>query len=189
MNEASGTLAGDGSTRQCILDRLGDIFYVSGTYHVGMAELIEHLGVTRRTFYRHFESKEALILAYLERRDLAMRAHLRAVAGALSGREAIFAIFSDLVGRTHAERFRGCAFLVATVENPQSEAILNASSIHKQRVVTLFRSLVGDCPSNEAVAEQILLLYDGALAGALLRRDANAAERAEALVRMLLNRG
>lgn len=122
----------DATTRQRILDRLGDIFYVSGTRHVGMAELVKSLGVTRRTFYRHFESKEALILAYLEGRDLATRSHLRAVAEGLFEREAIFAIFGDLEHRTHAERFRGCAFLLATVENPRSVQILNASNEHKR---------------------------------------------------------
>lgn len=175
------------TTRQRILDRLGDIFYVNGTYHVGMAELVKYLGVTRRTFYRHFKSKEALILAYLERRDLTTRSHLRAVAEGFFGREAILAIFRDLERRTNAERFRGCAFLVATAENPQSLEILNASTEHKRHVKDFFRSLLGDAQTAETTAEQLLVLYDGALASSLLQQNANAAASAREIVGILFN--
>ena len=174
------------TTRQRILDRLGDIFYVSGTYHVGMSELVDHLGVPRRTFYRHFESKEALILAYLERRDLATRSHLRSLTEGHSGKGAILAIFSDLEHRTKAERFRGCAFLVATVENPLSVDIANISTKHKTQVKEFFHSLLGGHPLDETTAEQLLVLYDGALAGALLRPDAQSAKSTSHLVFKLL---
>lgn len=175
------------STRQRILDRLGDIFYMNGTYHVGMAELVDHLGVPRRTFYRHFKNKEALVLAYLERRDIATRTHLQSIAKGSAGKEAIIAIFSDLEHRTKAERFRGCAFLVATVENPKSMEIATASANHKNRVREFFSLLLGDGATSEVLAEQLLILYDGTLAGALLRPQAHSATSATRLVARLLD--
>lgn len=175
------------STRQRILDRLGDIFYMNGTYHVGMAELVDHLGVTRRTFYRHFASKEDLVLAYLQCRDLATRTHLRSIAGQLPGKEAILAIFSDLEKRTQAERFRGCAFLVASVENPQSAEIAVVSRDHKNLVKEFFRDLLHGQAGAEIIAEQLTVLYDGALVGALLRREAHSVSTTLDLVAKILS--
>jgi AcrR family transcriptional regulator len=55
-----------GSGRQRILDTAGHLFYRHGFHAVGVDLIIEHAGVAKTTLYRHFASKDQLIVAYLE---------------------------------------------------------------------------------------------------------------------------
>ncbi|MGH6859296.1 MAG: TetR/AcrR family transcriptional regulator [Phyllobacterium sp.] len=172
------------STRDDILSRVGDIFYAKGTYLVGMAELVKHLRTTRATFYRYFESKEALIVVYLEQRDVGVRESLAKIAAGRLGEDPTLAVFSNLEERTQAENFRGCAFLLAAIENPHSKEILRAARNHKIFLKDFFRYLVG---GEDTLAEQLLLLYEGALAGSVLRREAAAATTAKSIAAKLLS--
>lgn len=173
------------STREDILSRVGDIFYARGTYLVGMSELVNHLRTTRATFYRYFGSKEALIVAYLGKRNEAVRRQLHDIVGGRTGREPVLDVFSNLERKTAAENFRGCAFLIAAIENPQSSEILNTAREHKLFLKDFFVRVLGT-GAEDATAEQLLLLYEGTLAGSVLRRDAGAATTAKAIVAKLL---
>lgn len=173
------------STRDDLLSRVGDIFYAKGTYLVGMSELVEHLHTTRATFYRYFGSKEALIVAYLGQRNAAVRRQLGEIVGGRTGRDPVLDVFSNLERKTEAENFRGCAFLIAAIENPQSPEILNAAREHKLFLKDFFVQVLGS-GVEDATAEQLLLLYEGALAGSVLRRNAGAATTAKAIVAKLL---
>jgi AcrR family transcriptional regulator len=177
----------DNSTRDELLARVGDIFYANGTYLVGMSELIRHLKTTRATFYRHFESKEDLLLAYLEKRDAAVRDQLVAVAAGRTGTDAILDVFSNLERKTSADNFRGCAFLIAAIENPQSPRIQAAARAHKLFLKDFFSSLLTQ-DQGGLIAEQLLLLYEGALAGSVLRREAGAGATAKAIASQLVSR-
>lgn len=173
------------STRDDILSRVGDIFYAKGTYLVGMSELVDHLKTTRATFYRYFGSKEALIVAYLEKRNDTVRQQLHEIVGERRGREPVLDVFSNLERKTEAENFRGCAFLIAAIENPQSPEVLNAARDHKLFLKDFFVQTLGP-EADDSAAEQLLLLYEGALAGSVLRRDARSATTAKAIVAKLL---
>lgn len=173
------------STRDDLLSRVGDIFYAKGTYLVGMSELVDHLKTTRATFYRYFGSKEALIVAYLQKRNEAVSQQLHGIAGGRTGTEPVLDVFSNLERKTEAESFRGCAFLIAAIENPQSPEILNAARDHKLFLKDFFVQALGQ-ETDDATAEQLLLLYEGALAGSVLRRDARSATTAKAIVAKLL---
>jgi AcrR family transcriptional regulator len=172
-------------TRDDILARVGDVFYAGGTYLVGMSELVKHLRTTRATFYRHFESKEALIVAYLAQRDAEVRQQLVSLADGRTGPKPVLDVFANLERKTSAENFRGCAFLIAAIENPQSPEIQQASRSHKVYLKGFFESVLGD-DADDMLAEQLLLIYEGALAGAVLRREANAAKTARAIAARLL---
>lgn len=173
------------SSRDDLLARLGDIFYANGTYLVGMAELIKHLQTTRVTFYRHFANKEEMIVAYLQQRDQAVRDQLAQVVGDRTGPEAALDIFSNLEQKTSAENFRGCAFFLAAIENPQSAKIQSAARGHKDFLKSFFLSLMPK--PDDALAEQLLLLYEGALASSALRREAGAAATARSIAAHLMS--
>lgn len=175
----------DNSTREELLARVGDIFYGNGTYLVGMTELIRHLQTTRATFYRHFEGKEDLLVAYLEKRDAAVREQLATVVGGRTGAAAILDVFSNLERKTNVDNFRGCAFLIAAIENPQSPRIQAAARNHKLFLKDFFSSLLQD-DRDGSTAEQLLLLYEGALAGSILRREAGAATTAKTIAARLM---
>jgi|EndMetStandDraft_6_1072998.scaffolds.fasta_scaffold85855_1 AcrR family transcriptional regulator len=172
-------------TRDEILSRVGDVFYAGGTYLVGMTELVKHLRTTKATFYRHFESKEALIVAYLVERDAQVREQLSSLTLGRTGAIPILDVFSNLERKTSVESFRGCAFLIAAIENPHSSEIQQTSRSHKLFLKSFFKGLLG-ADADDALAEQLLLLYEGALAGAVLRREANAAATAKDIAARLL---
>ncbi|HEY0120289.1 MAG TPA: TetR/AcrR family transcriptional regulator [Rhizobium sp.] len=172
------------STRDDLLDRVGDIFYARGSYLVGMAEVVKHLRTTRATFYRYFDSKEALVVAYLGQRDVQVRENLAKITAGRIGEDPVLAVFANLEEKTQAESFRGCAFLLAAIENPHSQDIQQAARNHKILLKDFFRNLVG---GEDRLAEQLLLLYEGALAGSVLRREAAAATTAKSIAAKLLS--
>lgn len=178
----------DGSTRNDLLARVGEIFYANGTYLVGMTELVRHLQTTRATFYRHFESKEDLLVAYLQKRDAAVREQLVEVVAGRTGAPAILDVFSNLERKTSADNFRGCAFLIAAIENPQSKKIQDTARTHKLFLKGFFSSLLAN-GTDGVISEQLLLLYEGALAGSVLRREAGAATVAKAIAARLMEDG
>lgn len=173
--------------RERILAALGDLFYRGGTYLVGVDEIVRHLNITRATLYRHFDGKEGLIVAYLERRDAAVRQELDAVIGAATGAAAIHAIFDNLAAKTRREAFRGCGFFIAVTENPGSASIRAVATAHKIFLHALFDRLVPAGTDHAEVTEQLLVLYEGALAASVLRQEARPAEAARKAAAILLS--
>lgn len=125
-----------------------------------MWELVDHLKTTRAAFYRYFGSKEALIVAYLEKRNDNVRQQLYEIVGERRGREPMLNVFSKLERKTEAENFRGCAFLIAAIENPQSPEILSAARDHKLFLKDFFVQTFGP-EADDSTAEQPLLLMKG----------------------------
>lgn len=173
--------------RERILAALGDLFYRGGTYLVGVDEIVRHLNITRATLYRHFDGKEGLIVAYLEHRDAAVRRELNSVIGHASGETAIHAIFDNLAAKTEREAFRGCGFFIAVTENPGSAPIRAVATTHKMFLHGLFDRLVPAGRDHAEVTEQLLVLYEGALAASVLRQHARPAEAARKAAAILLS--
>lgn len=171
--------------REKILKSVSDLFYRRGTYNVGIDLIVAQLKVTRATLYRHFGDKEGLIIAYLQRRHGLVSAELSASTAGLAQEAAILAIFDGLIGKTANEAFRGCAFLLAATENPQSAAIQQIARSHKAYLHDLFTRIVHDWADHELI-EQIFVLYEGALAASVLRPEAHPAKAARMAVETLL---
>jgi len=115
--------------RECILQAVGQLFYSGSTYAVGIDAIVAHLDIARATFYRHFKSKEYLVLAYLERRDEAVRADLQAIVVGKAATVAIMDVFDGIQRKATTDAFRGCSFLAATIENPVRCAFVRLRAI------------------------------------------------------------
>lgn len=175
--------------RDRIIAAIGDLFYRSGTYLVGVDQIVQHLKITRATLYRHFEGKEALIVAYLRHRHAFVGNQMETLVADKSGAPAILAIFDNLAEKTRNEAFRGCAFLIAVTENPGSAAIYDVARTHKEFLRELFGRLVPTGHAHDDVSEQLLVLYEGALAASVLRPEARPAEVARKVAAALLQSG
>src|ERR1700677_4378268 len=90
-----------------ILDTAGRLFYGQGIRAIGVDTIAAEIGISKRTLYNHFPSKDALIAAYLERRFVPPRASDKPPA------EQILATFDALERRFSAKDFRGCPFVNA----------------------------------------------------------------------------
>ncbi|WP_166844876.1 TetR/AcrR family transcriptional regulator [Isoptericola sp. BMS4] len=143
-----------------------ELFYERGITAVGVALIAEHSGVTKRTLYNQFGSKDRLVAAYLTERDERWRALVRATVEACDDPvEAVTAPFAAL--RTWARTSsRGCAFINALAELPDpADPARRVAVDQKVWLLSLFEELsaAADRPEPAALARQLLVLHEGAL--------------------------
>ncbi|MGE7389662.1 TetR/AcrR family transcriptional regulator [Streptomyces sp. NPDC004126] len=171
----------DEEARTRLLDAAEALFYAEGIQAVGMDRIRTESGVPLKRLYRLFPAKDALVAAYLERRDARWIGGLReAVAEADEPVPAVF----DWLARWFSEPdFRGCAFLNAYGElGTGPEAVLDVVRRHKSDL----RSLLGALTDSPALADQLLILAEGATVVAALTPGPEPALRArEAALRLL----
>jgi AcrR family transcriptional regulator len=108
-----------GSARERILDASYDLFSRQGVQAVGIDAIITRSGVARQTLYRHFDSKQDLVLAFLERREeLWTKDWLQAEVKrrAADPRERLLAIFDVFDGWFRRNDFEGCSFINVMLE-------------------------------------------------------------------------
>jgi AcrR family transcriptional regulator len=150
------------AARERLLDTATRLFYAEGVHTVGIDRIIAEAGIAKATFYRHFKSKDDLVVAYLQREYARQREALESVEG--EGFNAITTIFDALRDISCGPGFRGCPFLNAAVEftDPQHPV---------RRVVddyrTWFRELMaehlraGGYSAPDDAARALLLIRDG----------------------------
>ncbi|MGX8008127.1 TetR/AcrR family transcriptional regulator [Mesorhizobium sp. ORM8.1] len=181
-------------TAQRIVDAATKLFYAEGIGRVSVDAVAEKAGLTKRTLYYHFRSKDDLIAAYLEGRD---QPNLKQMSGWFEAQEGgpdqkVEAIFTNLARVATHPKWKGCGFLrtVAELAAMPGHPAVKAGSRHKAR----FEAWLADALSGlgvadaEALAREIVLLLDGAFSVMLVHRDVayvEAAGRAAAtLVRL-----
>ncbi|MFG2378636.1 TetR/AcrR family transcriptional regulator [Streptomyces sp. NPDC048504] len=165
-----------------------ELFYHRGITAVGVDLIAEHSGVTKRTLYNQFGSKDHLVAAYLTGRDQRWRSLVRAAVDAADDPvEAVTAPFEAL--RTWSEtNTRGCAFINALAELPDpAHPAHRIAANQKLWLLNLFEELAvaADCPHPATLATRLLVLHEGALATQPLSLDSLPAstDLARALVR------
>ena len=181
MPVAKGEHLDPAATRAKILDTASRVFYERGTLAVGVNELAAEAGVSMVTLYRHFDSKEALVAAFLRRRSDRVSAWLREVSDGLEPRERVLALFDALGEWFKDPAFNGCALVNGAIEarGAHSEARAIAAA-HLERHL----DLLGE--HGETLARQLLVLVEGATTVAFVRNDPGAATDAKAVAQLLL---
>jgi AcrR family transcriptional regulator len=150
-----------------IMEAAEELFYDRGITAVGVDLIAGHSGVTKRTLYNQFGSKDHLVAAYLAERDQRWRSVVRAAVDACDDPlEAVTAPFDAL--RTWSRTStRGCAFLNALAELPDPEHPAHRIAVdQKHWLRNLFRDLAtaAGCAEPATLAAQLLVLHEGALA-------------------------
>jgi len=186
-------------TRDRIVDAAAKLFYANGIRAVSVDAVAEKAGVTKKTLYYHFASKDDLIAAYLGGRD---QPNLAAFARWFDGSpgdvaDRTQAIFTKLARAASRRDWQGCGFLRTSAElaNLPGHPALVIGRAHKKKFEAWMaeRLAAADIAGAEALARQILVLLDGAFATMLLHRDPGyieaAGTAAAALVRLNLAGG
>ncbi|WP_019644337.1 TetR/AcrR family transcriptional regulator [Novispirillum itersonii] len=165
-------------TRDRILDAAAKLFQASGVRAVSVDAVASRAGVTKRTLYYHFRSKDDLIAAYLSGRDAPnltlFRQWYDRADGDCADRTA--ALFRGLAQAVRHPKWKGCGFLRTAVELitlPGHPAVV-AARRHKHRVedwLTAAYTAVYPPDVARALARQVCLLIDGAFALVMLHRD------------------
>lgn len=177
--------------RDELVRRALDVLYRNGFHSTGMDMLAAECGVSKTSIYKHFRTKEDLILAVLRLRDENFRNWLfrRMDESGSTPRQKLLAMF-DALDEWFGERgFRGCMFIKASAEYQDPADAIHAQSVAHKRllfdhVVTLTRQT--GAASAEDLAYQLLLLKEGAIVMAVLGRGQNASRDAkEAAARLI----
>ncbi|WP_081160572.1 TetR/AcrR family transcriptional regulator [Ensifer aridi] len=177
--------------RDHLLDTALRLFNQYGYHATGIDLIIAEAGVAKTTLYRHFETKEDLILAALERRDEEDRNAMRAFVEQRTGDpvERLLATFDFLETTVRDKQFRGCMFMSAAAEHKDTvDPVFRASLMHKRLALAYFEELAHAARFAEPkrIAAEINLLHEGAVAVAQITRIAEPTREAKRMARQLL---
>jgi AcrR family transcriptional regulator len=169
--------------KERILATADRLFYLKGIRAIGVDTIAAEIGISKRTLYNHFPSKDALISAYLQRRFVQPRASDKPPA------EQILATFDSLERRFAAKDFRGCPFVNAVAEMGAADrAVKKIAIAFKESRRLWFRDLLIQLgvADPEGLATQLVLLVDGSIAQDLVRDDPAMARAAREAAKVLL---
>ncbi len=179
------------AARERILATAYELFCHQGIRAVGIDTIIERANVAKMTMYRHFHSKDELVLAVLDRRqDLWTRDWLQAevVRRADLPRERLIAIFDVFDEWFRRRSFEGCLFVNALVEvSDRTSPVHQACRVQLATIRSFIEVLAGDAgiEDPDSFARQWHILMKGSIISAG-EGDVDAALRAQELGRMLL---
>jgi AcrR family transcriptional regulator len=179
------------AARDRILESAYELFSRRGIRSVGVDEVIARAGVAKATLYRHFPSKDALALAFLERREerwtygwVASEARTRGA----NPEEQLLAIFDAFDEWFRQEGFEACSFINVLLEmgapHPAGEACVR----HLENIRAVVRRLAEEAGirDTDSFARSWHILMKGSIVAAA-EGDADAALRGKRMARSLID--
>ena len=162
MSAAEFALPPSATPRQRILLTAHALFYRDGIRATGIDRVIAESGVAKATFYRHFPSKNDLILAYLDHRhQLWIEWFKGALARHGNTPRSLLAALAEWFGDPS---FRGCAFINSVGELAMEiPAIAALTRAHKQQMAEVIASLLPPGADRDIDARSLALAVDGAI--------------------------
>ncbi|GAA5113925.1 TetR/AcrR family transcriptional regulator [Alloalcanivorax gelatiniphagus] len=166
--------------RARLLSTASRLFYAEGLHSVGIDRIIATAEVTRATLYRHFASKDDLLVAYLTQSDEMIRSRVDGVrAPDESTEDVIRAVAGAIAEDIQRPGFRGCAFLNAAAEYPDpAHPVHRAVTEHRDWFLATIEELFAGTgkPDAEPAARHFVMLRDGAMAAGCLTDPAVVCE-------------
>lgn len=167
-------------------------FYQNGFNATGMDKLVAETGISKTSMYKHFRTKEDLIIAVLRLRDEHFRNWLYRRMEELgeTPEEQLIAMFDALQEWFAEAGYKGCMFIKASSEFQEaSHPIHKQSADHKRMLESHMVRLAqrADLTDPELLARQLLLLKEGAIVTAHLGHTDNAARDAKSAAVQLLD--
>jgi AcrR family transcriptional regulator len=187
----------DGETakaRHRILDAAYELFSKRGIRAVGTEEVLARAGVAKSTLYRHFPSKEALVMAFLQCREQRWTREAVLAEATRRGstpRERLLAIFDVFDQWFHRDDFEGCSFIKVLLEmgDDLASPLARASAAHLEYIRSVVRTLAEEAgvQDSETFAHSWHILMKGSIVAAG-EGDELAGRRARAMGQDLLDR-
>jgi AcrR family transcriptional regulator len=153
-----------------VLDAASQLFYERGIHAVGVDTIAEVAGVTKKTLYDRFGSKEALVVSYLQHRDARWRDHVAAHLARVPepGVDRVLAIFDAAITWSDENSPKGCSAINARAEigeGNDDHPVFPEVSRQKAWLLDLFDELCAEAGirDHRSMAEAMMLLYEGAI--------------------------
>lgn len=176
--------------RERILNAAYELFSQRGIRDVGVEEIMARSGVAKATLYRHFPSKDALVLAFLARREQRWTLGWSRPAARDRGRtpeERLLALFDVFDEWFHRDDFDGCSFVNVLLEMRWGHPLGQASIQYLENIRAIVRSMAEEAGlrDTDSFARSWHILMKGSIISAA-EGDADAARRAQAMARTLI---
>jgi AcrR family transcriptional regulator len=179
------------SARERLLTAASQLFYEDGVHTVGVDRIVERAGVAKATLYTLFGSKDGLVRAYLTERHGATRERMtRELAARFdTPRERLLGVF-EIQGLSFTEPgFRGCAFVGANAESSPGTSVGEVTKDYRNWLRSLFVDLAKEAGATDAehLAQQLVVVYDGAGISAWMDHDPAVADTARTIAAALID--
>jgi len=161
------------SVRESLIQAATELFYAEGLRAVSVEKVIEKAGTTKVTFYRHFKSKDDLVVAHLEARAQQERDGVDgAIAAADGDPDRVFQLIAGQLGEMACQQgFRGCPFINAAAEYPDPTSRVRVTvDEHRAWCKSAYQRIVEPLGLDDpkAVADDLMLIRDGAMVAGYL---------------------
>jgi len=182
------------TTRERLIEVAADLFYQQGFQAVGLDQILDRVGITKTAFYKHFESKDDLIVAVLTKRDgddIAELVQTMSERGGNDARRRVLTLFDVLDQFLRDPGFRGCLFMNAATEFPShNDPIHRAAAAHGDHIAEIVHTCLVQIGVREPakLTRQIMLIFGGAIAARHVNNELDAAESARSMAEQLLDR-
>jgi len=177
--------------RDRILDTSYELFSRRGVRAVGVDEVIERAGVAKATLYRHFPSKDDLVVAFLEQREERWTigwVETEARRRGSGPEEQLLAIFDAFDEWFRRDDFEACSFINVLLELGPQHAAGSASVQHLENIRSIVRGLAekAGLRDPDSFARSWHILMKGSIIAAA-EGDVEAAQRAQSMARSLID--
>jgi AcrR family transcriptional regulator len=180
-------------TRRRILDAAYELFYRKGFGRVGVDEVAASAGVTKRTLYYHFKSKDELLASVLELHSELALVRIRKYEDRYSGSadQILDVLFSELAKWSAKPGWTGAGFtrLVMELADLPGHPARAIAHRHKAAMEGWWASLLKKAGVNSPLerAREVVLLMEGATALILIHGDRSYAEAAGQAAKCLIS--
>lgn len=181
----------DMAPKEKVFNTAARLFYRNGYRAVGVDTLASESGIGKMTLYRHYPSKDDLIVAYLrDSNEIFWHNFEKITKHAPTPRDKLLAFFEGLQEYVTTPACHGCPFLNVATEYPEIEYPGHQVAIeHKQSVRARFRQLAEEAGAGkpDVLADQLFLLMDGAYMASRMFGPRNPATHLAATARILID--
>lgn len=177
--------------RERVFKTAADLFYKHGYRAIGVDTIAAESGVGKMTLYRHYPSKDDLIVAYLkEHDDFFWNRFEKITKDTPTARGKLLAFFDALQNYVKTPACHGCPFINVATEYPETDYPGHQVAMeHKQAVRARFRTLAQEAGARnpEMLADQLFLLMDGAYMAARMFGTKNPASHLASAAKTLID--
>lgn len=162
--------SGEKLARERVFDVAADLFYRQGIRAVGVESIVQQAGVAKISLYRSFDSKDDLVVAYLEYRNAEYWRQVDHIMARHAGhpRAQLRALFGYVADRAATRGYRGCPFINYVAEFPDpahpGHRVVASNKREMQQRLTGLAEAIG-APHPAHLADSLFLLIEGAYAG------------------------
>jgi len=176
-----------------ILDTAERLFYAQGYNNTGINQVIDEADIAKASLYKHFESKNDLMFAYLQRLHQRWFERLQMAIGKVENpRDKLLAIFDYHRERQQIREFGGCPFTKASVEAGMCDTrILHEVQQSKERLKGLIKQLVINADhknilTDTELIETIFLMAEGGIAMGSVFKNETDLQAAKKIIEKLI---